>query len=196
MLKRSIRLALVACCVVAIPMTGVAQMKRKTPTAPEKFSINAGMKGPDTGAASANFVVNVQRYNTEKERAALAETLRTGGYPGFLPAVRKSPIVGHLEVGSQVYNIRYAYQTVTDKGRSIVVVVDKPVYFAGGGRPDAKPREGYELAVAQFEVDDIGLGKGTMAGAARVKPGGPAGVQIDDYGDKPIELTTVRRLPS
>jgi hypothetical protein len=64
----------------------------------------------------------------------------------------------------------------------------------GGGQADAKPREGYEVAVAQFDVDSIGLGAGTMAMAARVKPGGPAGVQIDDYADQPVKLTTVRRL--
>jgi hypothetical protein len=68
------------------------------------------------------------------------------------------------------------------------------VYFVGGGQANAKPREGYEVAVAQFDVDSIGLGAGTMAMAARVKPGGPAGVQIDDYADKPVKLTTVRRL--
>jgi hypothetical protein len=33
-----------------------------------------------------------------------------------------------------------------------------------------------------------------MAMAARVKPGGPAGVEIDDYADKPVQLSTVRKL--
>jgi len=32
-----------------------------------------------------------------------------------------------------------------------------------------------------------------MAGAARVKPGADAGVQIDDYADEPIKLVTVSR---
>jgi hypothetical protein len=74
-----------------------------------------------------------------------------------------------------------------------VVVTDEPIFFVGGGRPDAKPREGYEVAVIQFDVDNVGLGKGTMTAAARVKPGGETGVQIDDYADKPIRLVTVTR---
>ena len=32
-----------------------------------------------------------------------------------------------------------------------------------------------------------------MAAAARVKPGGETGVQIDDYADEPIKLVTVSR---
>jgi hypothetical protein len=179
---------------VSTMAAGVAQSKRTAPTAPEQFSVNANVKG-EAGAAAASFVIAVQRYSSDKEREILATALQQGGYPSFLPVLRKAAIVGHVEAGSQKWNIRYARETVTEKGRTIVVVTDQPVYFAGGARADAKPREGYGVAVAQFDVDDIGLGKGTMAGAARVKPGGPAGVQIDDYADKPIELVTVRRLP-
>jgi hypothetical protein len=32
-----------------------------------------------------------------------------------------------------------------------------------------------------------------MAAAARVKPGGEAGVTVEDYADKPIKLVTVVR---
>jgi len=39
----------------------------------------------------------------------------------------------------------------------------------------------------------VGLGTGTMAAAARVKPGGPTGVQVDDYGSEPLKLVTVRK---
>jgi hypothetical protein len=72
-------------------------------------------------------------------------------------------------------------------------VTDKPVYFVGGGEVNAKPREGYELAVMQFEMDDAGMGQGTMAAAAKIKPGGPNGFVIDDYAEKPIKLTSISR---
>jgi hypothetical protein len=32
-----------------------------------------------------------------------------------------------------------------------------------------------------------------MAAAARVRPGGPTGVQIDDYAETPLKLVTVRK---
>ena len=55
------------------------------------------------------------------------------------------------------------------------VVTDQPMFFVGGGAADAKPRAGYEVAVIEMTVDNVGLGKGTMTAAARVKPGGDAG---------------------
>ena len=58
------------------------------------------------------------------------------------------------------------------KGRTISLVTERPVYFVGGGKADAKPRAGFELAVVQLNVDEFGLGSGTMAAAARVKASG------------------------
>jgi hypothetical protein len=53
--------------------------------------------------------------------------------------------------------------------RTISVVTDKPVLFVGGGNVNAKPREGYDLAIIQFDIDDAGVGSGTMAAAAKIK---------------------------
>jgi hypothetical protein len=75
----------------------------------------------------------------------------------------------------------------------ISIVTDKPVAFIGGARTDAKPRAGYDVAVAQFTVDRAGKGTGTMAAAARVKPGGETGVRIDDYAEAPVKLSVTAR---
>ncbi len=99
-----------------------------------------------------------------------------------------------LTMAGQTFDIRWAREQPVTNGRTIVLITDKPVYFVGGGNVNAKPREGYDVALLQFSMDDAGLGfKGTMAAAARVKPGGDAGVQIDDYAEKPIELRTINR---
>ena len=45
----------------------------------------------------------------------------------------------------------------------------------------------------QLKVDGARDGAGTMAAAARVKPGGETGVQIDDYAETPITLVKVTR---
>ena len=57
------------------------------------------------------------------------------------------------------------------------------------GRKDAKPKGGYETSVTQLVLDKSGKGTGSMAAAARVKPGGETGVRIDNYADKPVQLT-------
>jgi hypothetical protein len=70
---------------------------------------------------------------------------------------------------------------------------DRSAVHSWGGAVDAKPRAGYEVAVIQMHMDDVGLGSGTMAAAARVKPGGETGVVIDDYAAEPIKLVTINR---
>jgi len=170
---------------------GAAQSPRNS-GAPETFSANAQVKA-GAGSLAATIQIDIQRYTPDFDRTAVETALKQGGYPGFVTALRKAPEVGSVVVGDQKFPIRWAREQKTDKGRTIVVVTDKPVFFIGGGRTEAKPRAGYEVAVIQLIVDEIGLGTGSMAAAARVKLGGETGVQIDDYADEPIKLVTVSR---
>jgi hypothetical protein len=166
---------------------------QRTHGAPETFTANAHVAGGTTGAGAATVQVNIQRYTPEADRTAVEAALKTGGFREFMSALKKAPEVGFVGVGDRKFPIRWAREQKTPKGRTIVVVTSEPVFFVGGGRIEAKPREGYECALVQLHVDDIGLGNGSMAAAARVKPGGEAGVEVDDYADKPIKLVTVVR---
>jgi hypothetical protein len=161
--------------------------------APETFTANLHVTGGTGGAAAATVQIQIQRYTPDFDRKAVETALKSGGYPAFLTALRKAPDVGAVSAGDRKWTIRWAREQSTPKGRTIVLVTDQPIYFAGGGRIDAKPRAGYEVAVIQMHIDDVGLGNGSMAAAARVKPGGETGVEIDDYADQPIKLTSVVR---
>jgi len=178
---------------VAATAVGAAQARRNI-GAPETFSANATVVKSGAAAASATIQVHIERYTPDADRTAVETALKTGGYPGFLTALRKAPDVGYVQHGTEKTAIRWARQTDVDKGRRIVVVTDKPIFFVGGGAANAKPRAGYEVAVIEMNVDDVGLGSGRLAAAARVKPGGEAGVQIDDYAEEPVKLATVRRM--
>ena len=159
---------------------------------PETFFANAEARGQDAGLA-AMVTIYINQYTRDRDRTTMQEALRIGGYPGFLPALKKAPEVGYIELNGRKVIARWAHQQPNAKGRTISVVGDAPLYFVGGGSVDAKPRAGFELSVILLEVDEIGLGTGSMAPAARVKPGGPTGVQIDDYAEKPVKLVTVRK---
>ena len=159
--------------------------------APETFSAQAQVMGP-IGAAAATIKVVIQRYTPDAERTALEAALATG-YPAFLPALRRSSDVGYVEHGTARFTIRYARETKTDKGRSIDVVTDRPIFFVGGGAPEARPRVSFDVAVLRMEVDIIGFGNGVMAAAARLKPAPDGGVQIEDYAEQPIKLVAVTR---
>jgi hypothetical protein len=166
----------------------------RRPTAPETFRAHANVTSKE-GLAGAMFVdIHVDKYSRDADRDVMTNALKTGGYPALLTAVRNAPAVGTVTIGKDTYTIRWAReQRSGENKRTISIVTDKPMYFVGGGNVNAKPRAGYELAVVQFDIDDAGVGQGTMAAAARIKPGGPNGFIIDDYADQPIKLTSISR---
>jgi len=186
---------LMTALLLGAPVWVAAQAARPTTGAPETFSASAQAKNA-TGAVSGTLEVRLDRYTPDFDRKTVEEALRLGGYPRFVTTIRNAPEVGQLVLaGGQPYAIRYAREKAEAGGRTIVLVTDKPAYFVGAGRADAKPRAGYEVAVLQIQLDAAGRGRGTMAGAARVRPNGDGGVLLDDYAEEPIGLTNVARKP-
>jgi hypothetical protein len=159
---------------------------------PETFTASARAEGQDVSAA-ATVTIHIQRYTDERDVTAMQEALKLGGYPRLVPVLRKMPEVGYVELAQRKAVARWARQTPTDKGRTISIVTDRPIAFVGGAAVDAKPRAGYELAVVLLDVDATGAGTGSLAAAARIRPGGPTGVQIDDYAEQPIKLVVKRK---
>jgi hypothetical protein len=173
------------------PSESAEQARLTTP--PESFTANAQFTGPG-GAAATTLKIRVERYTPDAERDAVIGALKQGGYPAFVLALRKAPVVGTITAGGQSFNIRWARAEAIKNGRSIVLVTEKPMFFVGGGAVDAKPRQGYEVAVVSFRIDDVGMGyDGKMAAAARVKQSATGGVEIDEYADKLIDLKTITR---
>jgi hypothetical protein len=180
---------------IAFAALSVAPAAAQTPAssaAPETFSATVQIKTA-SGPITAAIQIQVQRYTPEFDRKTMESALEHGGYANFVTALRKAPEVGSVAVGESQFTIRYAREQKTDKGRTLVFVTDKAVFFVGGGRADAKPRAGYESALIQLLVDDAGVGTGSMAAAARVKPGGETGVRIDNYAEEPLTLLKVTR---
>lgn len=170
-----------------------AAQRTRGQTAPEAFTSQLQSRTSE-GALAAFIRIEIDRYTPERDRTVMTDALKFRGYPGFLEALRSAPVVGHVVVGDVRVPLRWAREEVTPKGRTISLVTETPVYFVGGGRADAKSREGFELAVLRLDVDEIGLGTGTMAAAARVKSDGSGGVVVEDYADEPIKLTFVSRV--
>src|SRR4051812_29988504 len=137
----------------------------RLPTAPESFRATANVKGA-AGGAAVYVDIKIDRYTPDGEREKMTTALRTGGYPALLTAVRKAPAVGTGTIGQDSFVVRWAReQRAGATKRTISLVTEKPIYFVGGGKADAKPRGGYELAVLQIDMDDAGVGNGTMAAA-------------------------------
>jgi hypothetical protein len=178
--------------VLIAPVAVRAQVVRG---APETFAADAQVKTAKASATAA-ITIHVQRYTPDFDRKSVESGLKSAGYNGFLTALRKAPSVGFVEIGGEKHLIRYARERTSPKGRDIVLVTEKPVFFIGGGAATPKAREVYQVAVIQLQVDEAGSGSGTLAAAARVRPGGETGVQLDDYAEDPIKLVNVKRTGS
>jgi hypothetical protein len=175
----------------ALSLSPSPEQKRRDPL-PESFTAMARFLGVD-GSAAATLKIRVERYTPDAEREAVLQALSQGGYPGFVVALRKAPVVGSVAIGQHTFDIRWARESSIKNGRSIVLVTDAPMFFVGAGSPSAKPREGFDVGVVSFQIDDSGMGYGgKMAAAARVKRG-EGGIEIADYAEKLTELRSVVR---
>ena len=177
----------------AVCATALIAAQGRAHTAPEAFRAQLQSRTA-TGALAATIRLQVDRYTPEADRKVMTEAIAHGGYAAFLDALRKAPAVGYVQVEDVKVAIRWAREQKTPQGRDISLVTEAPVYFVGGGAAAPKSREGFELAVVRLIVDEIGLGSGTMAAAARVKPDGKGGVVIEDYATETIKLTSVSRV--
>lgn len=179
---------------VALPMTVAAAQSWKN-TAPESFKANAQVTNAVGGAASV-VAIQIDRYTSDDAHGVLVKALKDQGNDGFLQALHQAPAVGSVKIGTRSVPVRWARERVEGHNRRIAIVTDGPLFFAGAGAPDAKPTTGFDVAVLEFTIDSVGLGRGTMAGAARVKAGGASGIEIEDYAGKRITLVSVTRTIS
>ena len=181
-----------------VPAVLVLALLASPQAGPETFDVIAKAM-PKAGATDASgaitvpITIQIDRYTPEHARTTMTDGLKYNGYPGFLRALRDAPPAGTLTVAGQEFKIRWARQVPNEKGRTISLVTDKPVFFIGMQRKDAPPTAGYEVAVVQLVFDSAGKGTGTMAAAARVKRDGETGVKLDTYADNPLTLTATVR---
>ena len=191
MLTRAFTLSVV--CLATSVALGAQSGKN---TAPESFRIN-GQVTETAGGVAASMTVQIDKYTSDAEHQKIVDALKAGDNKAFLEVLRKAPVVGSFKMNNRSVPIRWARQQAQQNGnRRIGVMTETPVFFFGAGAVDAKPTEGYDVGALEFTIDTIGLGKGTMAAAAKVKAGGPTGIEIEDYSGKRIELTTVTRNKS
>ena len=167
----------------------VSQMTK--PGAPESFRANGQLLGAAGGAASA-VDITITKYTSDADHEAMLKALKEG-HDAVLAALKKAPTIGTITIGKTSANVKWARERAQGSGRRIAIVTDAPMYFGGAGAVDAKPTAGYDFALVDFTIDSVGLGRGTMAPAAKVKPGGPNGFQVDDYSGPRMELVTVSR---
>jgi hypothetical protein len=161
----------------------------------ESFTATATVKTVGGVEATAPVTITIDRKMPEAEADTLLSAFKSGGTAALRQALVGVPPTGSVQLADGAPTpARITIELPTDKGRLISVVTDTPLLFLGAGVPGAKPREGYDFAVIDIEVDATGAGSGTLAAAAKVTVNGNAFV-VEDY-DAPelIRLAAVKKV--
>jgi hypothetical protein len=152
---------------------------------PMKVALNAQLKAGATTVTSV-VTIAVERLMEESRRTRVTDGLKFNGYAGALKVLRSIPAVGTIEVSGRPVEIKFAHEQPNKDGYRLVLVADQPLFFLSGDAE--KKKAGYELTIVDLQVDAKGGITGTMAGAARAKPG-PDGLPIlDDFAAAPVKL--------
>ncbi len=163
-------------------------------TGTETFTASATVKTASGATASAPVTITIDRKMPQGEADALLAAFNSGGVEGLRKALVGVAPTGSVRLGTgEPTPTRLAVERPTGSGRLLTLVTDKPILFLGAGLPGAKPREGYDFAVIDLEVDESGSGTGTLAPAATVTSKAGAFV-VQDYGAELVRLTGVRRV--
>jgi hypothetical protein len=159
----------------------------------ETFTATASVKGAGGAAASAPITITVDRKTPAAEAETLVKAFVTGGAAALRKALVGVPNTGTITIGAGAATpTRIAIERATSDGRLLTIVADKPVLFIGGALPGAKPKEGFDFAVIDLQLDAKGGGSGVMAPAAKVKAMQGAFV-VEDYGAESVTISNVKK---
>jgi hypothetical protein len=160
----------------------------------ESFTATATVKTAGAATANAPVTIVVDRKMSQAEADKFVGVFKTGGAAALRKALVGVAPTGSISLGSgKPTPTRLTLERATDKGRLLTIVTDQPILFLGAGVPGAKPKEGYEFAIVDIEVDAKGGGSGTLAPAAKVTVKQGVFV-VDDYAAELVRLTDVKKV--
>ena len=154
----------------------------------ETFVATASVRGP-SGTQTAPVTIVLTRFTTDQERTTVVDALKSGGTPAVVARLKAMEDVGYIEVGERRSPLKYAYARTAGSGRLITVISPTPIAHLGAGLPDAKPKAGFDLALALLDLPSSGSGTGELAPAAKVKVTGAGAIETEDYGAEVVRLT-------
>jgi len=155
------------------------------------FTATATVKSPGKNA-SVPVTIRIDKFIADADRDAVLATLKGTDTAATQAALARLDDLGYIALGERRTPIKYAYARQTGDGRLITVVTAKAILYLGGSEPDAKPKQGYDLALALLVLDGHDTGDGELAPAVKVKLDKGA-IVTDEYGSEVVRLVKIAR---
>jgi hypothetical protein len=189
------RTATVFCLVImalALTLT-IFPTRAQAQSAPETFTATASVKTAAGESKTAPVVISITRWTTEAERTAVGTALKSGA-PAFKKALDAMPDAGTIQVGERKTTLKFAFNRPIGSNRLVTVAAAQPILYLGIGASEAKPKAGFDFALATFEVDAAGKGTlGELAPAATVKLDANNAIVVQDYGVEAVRLIGISK---
>ena len=161
---------------------------------PETFTATATVKTTAGGSVTAPVVITITRWTSDEERKAVGTAIKSGGTAALKTALAAMPDAGTIQVGERTTPLKYVYGRSIGAGRLITVAAAQPIIHLGAGAAEAKPKAGFDVALALIQVDAAGKGTtGELAPAATVKLDANNAVVVQDYGVEVVRLTGIAK---
>ena len=158
------------------------------------YSATAAIKTAGSAEATAPVTIVIDRTMPQSEADKLVAAFTSGGAPALRKALLGVPVTGSIQLGNRMpTTTRLTLERVTDQGRLLTIVTDRPIALLGAGMPDAKPTAGYDFGVVDIQLKADGTGSGSLAPAAKVTVKGGAFV-VEDYAAELVKLTAVKKV--
>lgn len=159
----------------------------------ETYSATASIKTAGGASATTPVTIVVERKMPQAEADKFLAAFKSGGAAALRKALVGVPPTGSIRVaGAAPTPTRLTLERTTGAGRLLTIVADTPILHLGAGVPNAKPKDGFDFAVVDLEVNAAGAGAGTFVPAARVTAKGGVFV-VEDYSGEVVKLSSVAK---
>jgi hypothetical protein len=182
------RVAAASAAAVIVAMTAAQPAQAQ----PVTFTATASVKGPQ-GSASAPVTITIVRFTSAAERDRLVPLVKANDRAATRKALAAAEDIGTIQVRDHRIPIKYAYARATGGGRMITVVTAEPILHLGGDAPGAKPKAGYDLALALLVLDAADSGTGELAPAVTLMVNEAGSIVTHDYGTEVVRLVDVKK---
>jgi hypothetical protein len=139
--------------------------------------------------STSPFILEIDRYANQADAQQLTGTLAARGQLALRDQLWNSN-AGYISIGGRLgYPIAAAFVVETPTGRTIRVLVDRPLGFFETQYYSRSFR--YPFAVVELNLDKNGNGEGNFIAAARLQQRGET-LEITSLGTMPFRLLHVR----
>ena len=131
---------------------------------------------------------------TQKEVDKYLEAFKSGGAAALHKALTGVAPTGSIQIGSgKPTPTVLTLERPSDRARLLTIVSNQPVMFVGGDQANARPKEGFDFAIVDLEIDKTGGGTGTLMPAAKVTVRQGVFV-LDEYSGQSLQLTNLKKV--